>query len=469
MWQFSVWSRPNVSVSTIKTARFKGINGVFVGCLICIVLSLSIVIRSTPQGSITQSNRLDEIRAVTLEARPGGGGILVKAAGSGQEDAQCCEVDGLMPAPIIDDVGLYVVAATMGRILDSEFKEIHLFRLLLGAWVLGIVAVSLFISRRYGRKPSVVVASVLLLALIYRRIFDELLFVSYGTRTGGDLFYGLQSALSFLGLGLALLTAESALLRNSGRPKILMYTFAIVVISSTELVRSGAILWMPLIFVWATHQIPKRRLWLYVCVTSVVAWLGSKLMLLAIGLVRYTQTGIEVGLSTLSHPIWHTLYLGLAYTRDGSLNDFGVQWSDNWLYSQVAQSNPNVVLHSAEYTVQVRDWFIQAVTQNPWLWLEVTWWKLIGAIETSWQELLIGVSLVAIFILLKRRPPHRSKLVMLALVGSISPLIIAWPLPTYLGFALPLFHTLSIVGLFSVTSELKSQRSRRLLALRSVE
>lgn len=423
-------------------------------CALCVITSCFFILRSTPLISIAQEGRQVELEVVAHESRPGGRGFLVKAAGTGQADAQCCEVDGAMPAPIIDDVGLYAVAAVLSRTLDVGFTESHFFRILLSSWLLGVIAISLFIALRRGRSFLLVLTGVSVLSVLYSYTFKATLFVNYGFRWSGagDLFYGLQSSLAFCGLGLVLLAGHLTRVAQSRLVAASAFALAVVMISITEVIRSGAILWMPPLLIWASTAIYRNRLWPKVLLVATSAWFGSKLILLAFGVIRRFQTGVSLDLSTLSHPIWHTLYLGLSYTLDGSMNDFRIQWDDNWLYGEVRRVRPTVSLHSTEYNLQVRRWFLKAVLQHPFLVLQVAIWKLLGVAQILWQELLIGAALMFAVILRVRKPGRGDQLLIASLVGSVSPLLLAIPIPQYLGFALPLSHTYIVLALLSVLS-----------------
>lgn len=427
-------------------------------CVLCVSTSCFFVLRSTPLVSISQSGRLEELEVVAQESRPGGRGFLVKAAGTGQVDAQCCEVDGVMPAPIIDDVGLYVVAAVLSRTLDAGFTESHFYRILLSNWLLGVIAISLFIALRCDRSFVLILAGTSVLSALYSFAFKGTLFVNYGFRWSGsgDLFYGLQSSFAFCGLGFVLLAGHLTRIVRSKLVATFAFALGVLVISATEVIRSGAILWMPPLLLWASTAVYKRQLWLKVFLVITSAWFGSKLLLLVFGAIRRFQTGISLDLSSLSHPIWHTLYLGLSYTLDGSVNGFRVQWDDNWLYDEVLRAMPAVSLHSTEYNLQVRRWFIEAVLQDPLLMLQVTIWKMLGIVQILWQELLIGTALMFAVILRVRKPGRGDQLLFASLVGSISPLLIAIPTPQYLGFALPLSHSYLILALLALISRNRS-------------
>jgi hypothetical protein len=201
---------------------------------------------------------------------------------------------------------------------------------------------------------------------------------------------------------------------------------------------------------WASHAAHKNWIWTRGLLLIASAWAGSKFILLSLAMIRWYQTGIEVDLSTLSHPSWHTLYLGLSYSLDGSMNEFGIRWDDNWIYNEVTRLAPNVSLHSAEYTRQVRKWFLEAVLNHPLLAIEVLGLKVVGAVRIFWHEFIIGFLMAQALVARIRRPKREDQLLIGSLVGSILPLLVAVPIPQYLGFALPLFHTLIVVALLSL-------------------
>lgn len=413
---------------------------------------------------MAQSNRILELDAVAQESRPGGRGFLTKAAGTGQEDAQCCEVDGVMPAPTTDDLGIYVLASILGRTFNVGFVEHHYFRVLLAAWVFGVVSLSLFLVLRQGLRALLVFPVVASLAYIYSYAVDGgLLFVNYGRRWSGagDLFYGLQSTLAFAILGPLLISGHVTRVAKSNLVRIGAYSFGLFLIATTEVIRSGSILWMTPILLWASNAARKKYPLPRFVLLAFVAWVTSKAILLSFGALRWLQTGIKIDLSTLSHPSWHTLYLGLSYTLDGTMNQFGVRWDDNWLYQEVSKVIPSVRLYSAEYNLQVRTWFIEALIEHPMLALQVLGWKLTDAAKLFWQEIAIGVVLMMVRVVLARKPINDSQLVFAALSGSTVPLLIAIPIPQYLGFALPLSHVLIVAALFSLIPRSRSTLLQR--------
>jgi len=435
-----------------KTRSFGSIALTLTGVFITVVCCY-LVLNSTPLISMKQGNRVLELDAVTQESRPGGRGFLVKAAGTGQEDAQCCEVNGVMPAPTTDDLGIYVIASVLGRALDDGFVENHYFRILLATWILGFTAISWFIALRQGKHFAMVFPVVAVLSYLYSlTIRGGLLFSNYGNRWGGagDLFYGLQSVLSFLLLGLVLLSGHATRIARSRLVRLTAYSVGLLLIAATEVIRSGSIFWMSPILLWSSGAARKTWLLPRFFFLALSAWFGSKVLLLFLGTLRWFQTGIRIDFSTLSHPSWHTLYLGLAYTLDGIPNAFGVRWDDNWLYSEVARVIPSARPNSADYILVVRSWFFEAVFGNPLLVLQVMVWKLIGAVQVFWQELAIGVVLVAATIMRVRKPSRKDLLLIASLGGSLAPLLIAIPIPQYLGFALPLSHALIVMAIISL-------------------
>lgn len=379
--------------------------------------------------------------------------LLVKQAGTGQDDMQCCSVNGLMPAAWADDPGLYVVAAVIAMLTKTTLLETYswLYKLFHALYSLGCIFLSLFIARHFRyRFPSVFCVLTVLICVV-QRTSDYLPFVNYGIGRG-DLFYGFLSVVMFVAVGLVLLVARN-IVRADQRLSVWAGIASIAIITAfAELFRSGAILFLPLIFITVCSSLKRRVIFWYAICITMLAWTASQLFALSVSAIRWAQTGIPIDFGANGHGIWHTLYLGLSFAIDGSNDSFGISWSDNYLYDLLLERNSGLVLYSSEYQELARQLYWDQVAAHPTQVLTQYVAKTVAAALTVWPEISCLIVLTAFHCKIRTLTSIKSQILfgVLAIGASLMSLVVAMPDRSYLIFATPWLQILIVLATFSL-------------------
>lgn len=401
---------------------------------------------------IQQNSRLDELDA-TLEMAELNGLLLSKAAGTGSWDAQCCELNGVMPASQIDDVGNYLVVSLAGILSLNEFTSANLvlFWFNLVVFAISIALLANFVSKYRSQTFSKVFCVLGVVSLTYSTVTDSLLFSAYGrkglpTQLGDsydrvDLFYGLQSTILFFALVLSLLLFRKddyEITKANWYARLLAMC---LVLAIAEIFRSGASLTLVPVLIWILRG--KQKMIPTILVAGVSAIAISRLLLTLVSSIRWLQTGMNPFESSGSHPVWHTLYLGLSFNFDGSNNSFGIQWSDNWLYELAQRIEPSIAILDNSYGTLVRRLFLEQVRNEPVAVLVQYISKLISGIILIIPEL-------AFIVVLQFTLHRRSRLVSNGtqylsrvypvVLYSLWGCVVAIPSVTYLNLTIPVAH-----------------------------
>jgi hypothetical protein len=427
-------------------------------CLSVSLVALFFTSSSIPLLPVSQSNRLIEMDALMVEARDHNY-ILVKKAGSGQQDMQCCSVNGWMPAAWADDPGLYVVSAMIAIFTSTTISESYswFYRVFKALYFMGCIFLSWFIARQFRFRFSSVFC-VLTVAICGTQLsLGYLPFVNYGIGRG-DLFYGSLSVVMFAAIGLVLLVASVIRETNKKLTNWVGIISVCFITAFAELFRSGALLLLPLIFMTFCFSVKKKLLWWYVSCVFIGAWFASLSLALSITAVRWAQTGIPIDIGTTGHGIWHTLYLGLSFSIDGSDTSFGIPWSDNYLYDLLLGTNPKLQLYSNEYQRLVRHMYLEQLAAQPKQVFTLYLAKSITAVLVVWKEIVFLTVLAAI---LKKGQRFGAKIHLMfgvaATGASLMGLVVAMPQTVYLVFATPWLQVLVVVLISALVSKLATQ------------
>jgi hypothetical protein len=371
-------------------------------CLTISLVALGLTSRSMPMLPVSQSNRLIEMDALMEEARDHNY-LLVKKSGSGQEDMQCCSLDGWMPAAWADDSGLYVVSAMIAMFTNTTISESYswFYRVFKAFYLMGCIFISWFIARKFKFQFSSVFC-ILTVAICGTQLsLSYLPFVNYGIGRG-DLFYGSLSAVMFAAIGLVLLVASVIRETNKKFTNWVGIASVCLITAFAELFRSGALLLLPLIFVTFCFSMKTKLLWWYVSCIFVGSWFASLVLAMSVSAVRWAQTGIPIDIGITGHGIWHTLYLGLSFAIDESNSSFGILWSDNYLYDQLLAGNPELQLYSTEYQDLVKKMYWEQLAAQPKQVLTLYSAKSIAAVLVVWQE-IVCLTILAVILRNRRR------------------------------------------------------------------
>lgn len=383
--------------------------------------------------------------------------LLVKKTGSGQEDMQCCSVNGLMPAAWADDSGLYVAAAMIAMFTNTTISDSYawFYRVFKALYFIGCIFISWFIARQFKFQFSLVFCVLTVVICATQLSISYLPFVNYGFGRG-DLFYGSLSVVMFAAIGLVLLVASVVRETNKNLTNWAGIASVCLITAFAELFRSGARLLFPLIFVTFCFSVKPKLLWWYVSCVFVGSWFASLILAVSMSAVRWAQTGIPIDIGTAGHGIWHTLYLGLSFAIDESNNSFGIPYSDNYLYDLLLGSNPELQLYSTEYQSLVRQMYWEQLVAHPKQVLTMYMAKSIAAVLVVWIEI---VCLTILAVMLRNRRGFGAEKVhfmfgVAAIGASLMSLVVAMPQKAYLVFATPWLQVLVLLGLCALVRKL---------------
>lgn len=405
---------------------------------------------------IQQNSRLDELNA-TLELAELKGLLLSKAVGTGSWDAQCCEVNGVMPASQIDDIGNYLVVSVAGILpmLELTSANLVLFWFNLFVFTISIAILAVFVSKNLSQNFSKVFCILGVVSLTYSTVTDSLLFSAYGrkgltTQLGDsydrvDLFYGLQSTISLFALVLSLLLFQKDDFKTTRANWYARFFVVCLILAIAEIFRSGASLTLVPVLIWTGRA--KQKMIPKVLVAGVSALAISRLLLTLVSSIRWLQTGMNPFESSGSHPVWHTLYLGLSFNFDGSNNSFGIQWSDNWLYELAQKIDPSIAILDNSYGTLVRQLFLEQVRNEPVAVLVQYVSKLVSGILLIVPELAIIVILQFTLRQRLRLANNGTRYLSRAypvVLYSLWGCIVAIPSVTYLNLTIPVAHVCAL-------------------------
>lgn len=414
-----------------------------------LILCLFSIMRVGPIG-IQQNSRSDELQA-TLQVAQSDRLILTKQAGTGSWDSQCCASSNVMPASQNDDVGNYLLVSILGAIAGNFFSSSSSILYLLNAlfFLAGFLFLSSAVALRTGKSLATTWFTLSVLSALYSVATSSQFLGSLGRRmvftnatdtyVQVDLFYGIHGSVTMLIASCWLFSQARNSSQQSDRASWQNSIAACVSLAILELFRSGSIIALAPFIFW-THRNPRpsiRRAFVII----VASFLLFRSLLLGLSLLRWLQTGINPLHGSTTHPLWHTLYLGLSFSLDGTHDSFGIQWSDNWLYDLVGQINPSAGILTNEYDQIVKSLYITTVLQDP-----------IAVVVQYFSKFMIGlflllpefVILFLLFLSLKiRRLGDRSQnfhsgYAFFVPLPAVLGLVLAIPAVTYVNLAAPL-------------------------------
>jgi hypothetical protein len=272
-----------------------------------------------PSPWTLESSRASDLRASLSVLDHGGPALLGYTPGAHR------------PYPIgySDDQGLYAIVPALSHWLAVSDPRTTLRWLWLGAWALTLLFSALVFQALFRSLWAALIAPPALLVSIFALGFGDIYWVSAWA-------------------AVTLLPLLVLLLRR--RPRLLAGALATIALSAGVLttVRSASGLPVAIAAV-AVAALAGGRWWLRTAtvVAVVVAYLIPAYVLLpAIREHRDERVGIDLsaGVPT-SHPLWHSLYIGLGYTA----NRYGIHYLDEYAAAAAQQADPGVRYLSPAY------------------------------------------------------------------------------------------------------------------------
>jgi hypothetical protein len=171
-----------------------------------------------------------------------------------------------------------------------------------------------------------------------------------------------------------------------------------------------------------------------VLVLCIVAYISvTTFGMLAAREVREQQLDGRVlaGEAGLSHPFWHSTYIGLGYIP----NDWDIRYFDSIGYRDVLREDPKAKFLGPAYGRILRDRYFDLLADDPWFGVRLYGAKLFGALHPAWVPLIVLALLCPWLLLVDRRRSRWRRdgvfIAVAAVVGLASPLL-ATPYSAYL-------------------------------------
>lgn len=331
-------------------------------------------------------------------------------------------------ADLSDDPGLFLIAAPIGAYLNLNATQTA--TLLLGLLLaLGTLVGSLGIWRAFRTTESRVVgvAAALLLAAVTFEIGD-VYSVSAAVLIGGVpwLLAVMRHPRTRTLLALGILAGLGAGLANIMRAHA-GTTMALIAVSGLALTRTVA---------------PRFRV--LACLLLVLAMSAAPVWVAAARATRddyLAKVGDEAATTSVGHPFWHTVYIGLGYVP----NTHGIAYRDEIAIDFVRAKAPQAPLFGTEYESILRQEVMRLIRKDPVFVARSVGAKLLALIGYFLAFANIG----ALAFVRAPVPAHEAVALLLGLSFSTLPGFLAIPLPNYLTGFIAMSTLLGIVGIDS--------------------
>jgi hypothetical protein len=369
-----------------------------------------------------QGSRAVDLRASLVELDRGGPALLGYRPGTHQA----------YPIGTSDDQGIYVIAPVLSHWL-GEHDPIALLRWLwIGAWALTLMLSALVALLLFKSSWAALIAPPTLLVCI----------LSFGF---GDIYWVAAWVLVTC-MPPLLLLARGTLARRW--PALLLIALTAGVCSATRSQSGLAVALSAAAVAVIACGRPPARVALVLAVA--LAYLAPTLIALpAIREHRDQRIGVNLSLhEPTSHPLWHSLYIGLGYTR----NRFGIHYLDGYAAAAAQEADPGVRYLSPAYANVLHRQVDAIVGHDPAFVARVELEKaLVELAHAGRYLLLLALLLPAALTARGAASLRRGELALFApalLIGAL-PAIIAIPIRVY---ELGLLATLGTLGLLAIGS-----------------
>jgi len=332
---------------------------------------------------------------------------------------------GYLPAGFTDDQGIYYFIPRLADLFGISLDQaINLF---FGSlWLTGtlIALASFFIIFKHWSSRAIAAGGVLALlfvALHYRDVYSAFFFAVTTTvplflvldvcKPKSPLLYFASLAWSGLMLGYC------NFVRCYSGVGVLLFLFAWIFLKKSWAKREKVLFAAALIFFSLIPSLHFKRL------------VHQRDAFLTTAQPAYQSI-------TVTHPIWHTVYVGLGYLK----NEYNIQYLDDYARNTVHSIDPTAAYCSDEYSQILKNQFFKIVRENPWFIIKTFLAKFLILILKSLFFVNFGL-----FFYFSLKPSLETIFPFLA-AGSFYaiPGLLALPLNCYV------FGMLSIAALFGI-------------------
>lgn len=403
-----------MSVSSLRGALAWGALWAVLGVLVMNALA--------PGAWPIQSSRATDLRASLSVLDHGGPALLGYRPGTH------------VPYPIgySDDQGIYVVVPVLSHWLGASDPVAVLRWLWITAWALTLAISAVLFGALFGSRWAALLAPPTLLVCI----------LSFGF---GDIYWvAAWVVVTFMPLLIMLLRS---------RPRLLWLALALIslVAGVVTAIRSDAGLPVALaaaaVAVMAGGRWPAR-----LAIVAVIALLyvaPNSIVLAAIRSHRDDRIGVDLSAQApTSHPLWHSLYIGLGYTA----NRYGIHYEDGYAAAAAQEVDPGVLYLSPAYANALHKQVDALVEHDPGFVAKAEAQKSVVEFSHTGRYLVLLALLLPAALTARGRARLRwRELALFApalLIGAL-PAIVAIPLRDY---ELTLLAPLGALGLLAIGS-----------------
>lgn len=329
-----------------------------------------------------------------------------------------------------DDQGIYVIVPLLSHWLGQSDPVAVLRWLWLVAWTTTLLfSAAVFRSLFRSRAATLLAPPTLLVCIL-----------SFGF---GDIYWVTAWIV------VAFMPVLLMLWRNEGRSRWPALVSIALLAGVVSAIRSDAGLAVALAAA-AVAAVAGGPRWLRMATVATIAlaYLSPTWIVLpAIRSHRDHRIGIDLSASTpSSHPLWHSLYIGLGYTS----NRYGIHYLDGYAAAAAQEADPGVAYLSAPYASALHRQVDTLVTHDPWFVARAEAQKVVVELSHAGRYILLLALLLGAALggrgLARLRPAELALFLPALAIGAL-PAIVAIPLRTY---ELTLLAPLGSLGLLAI-------------------
>jgi hypothetical protein len=378
-------------------------------------LFLSVFLGEAPRFHLARDL---ELRAV-VETYAKTGLIGVKSAGTGSWYTQIEDTQGLVPAAWDDDLGIYLAASLVSRMSETSDPyygvTVVMATLIALPWVfIPLTGARLFRNFASGLLSPLVIPLIWLLHLDVRYFgTDYAVAVDSGVPVYG--LYGAAGSVMVLTATLAFFASTIA--RPTARVVAIVFV-TVVGATVTDFFRSGSHLPLIALGLVLVLTIKDFKRWTRLIVAAGMIVVSTAAF---VGHRAYVDSARQEFLAERSaasgwepkRPVWHGLYLGLAY-EGGTLtsNPYGVPWSDDLVLNKVRARSPDVTWATKKYDRLVGEEYLKIVRRRP---ARVALTYLKKEFDLLMQHIIVIGGVVLVWVFAWKRRDMRATIARLAM------------------------------------------------------